>query len=88
MVGSIAVISHIKMNKVILYRRSFQRFNCKRWIQHISEEIESVLRQYKGIRDVAVIGVPNEEWGESVVAVIVMKELKEEELRNLYLKSV
>lgn len=46
-------------------------------------EIESVLRQYKGIRDVAVIGVPNEEWGESVVAVIICDEgIKEEELRK------
>ena len=46
-------------------------------------EIESVIRQYKGIRDVAVIGVPNEEWGESVVAVIICEEgIKEEELRK------
>ena len=34
-------------------------------------EIEAVLEQHPGVFDVAVIGVPSEEWGEAVHAVIV-----------------
>ncbi len=34
-------------------------------------EIESVLDEHPGVLDVAVIGVPSDEWGESVHAVIV-----------------
>jgi len=34
-------------------------------------EIEDILRTHQGIKDVAVIAVPDEEWGEAVGAVIV-----------------
>ncbi|MBI4551472.1 MAG: hypothetical protein HY710_04345 [Candidatus Latescibacteria bacterium] len=34
-------------------------------------EVEKLLRQHAKIKDAAVIGVPDEEWGESVLAVIV-----------------
>ena len=34
-------------------------------------EIEAVLEQHPGVFDVAVIGIPSEEWGEAVHAVIV-----------------
>jgi acyl-CoA synthetase (AMP-forming)/AMP-acid ligase II len=34
-------------------------------------EIESALEQHPGVADVAVFGIPSEEWGESVHAVIV-----------------
>jgi acyl-CoA synthetase (AMP-forming)/AMP-acid ligase II len=37
-------------------------------------EIEEVILLHEGVSDVAVIGVPDEEWGESVKAVIVLKE--------------
>ncbi|NQW28782.1 MAG: AMP-binding protein [Flammeovirgaceae bacterium] len=46
-------------------------------------EIEEVLRSYGEIADCAVLGLPNEEWGELIVAVIVPKRdasLKEKKL--------
>lgn len=36
-------------------------------------EIESVLLEYPAVADVAVVGVPSEEWGETVGAAVVMK---------------
>ncbi|TAK27069.1 MAG: hypothetical protein EPO21_24475 [Chloroflexota bacterium] len=35
------------------------------------EEVETVLYRHPGVEDVAVIGIPDEEWGEQVVAVVV-----------------
>lgn len=35
------------------------------------EEVEAVLYRHPGVEDVAVIGLPDEEWGEQVVAVVV-----------------
>jgi acyl-CoA synthetase (AMP-forming)/AMP-acid ligase II len=37
-------------------------------------EIERVLKEFAGVRDAAVVGVPDREWGESVLAVIVPEE--------------
>ena len=37
-------------------------------------EIEGVLGRYPGVKDVAVIGVPHEKWGEAVHAVLVMRD--------------
>jgi long-chain acyl-CoA synthetase len=36
-------------------------------------EIEDVLLDHKGVADVAVIGIPDEQWGEAVVAAVVRK---------------
>ena len=36
-----------------------------------SREVEDVLRHHPGVADVAVIGVPDERWGERVTAVVV-----------------
>ena len=35
-------------------------------------EIENILGRYDGVKDVAVIGVPHDKWGEAVHAVIVL----------------
>lgn len=39
-----------------------------------SREVEEVLYTHPAVLDAAVVGVPDEEWGESVKAVIVLKE--------------
>ena len=36
-------------------------------------EVEGVLGQHPAVRDVAVIGVPHEKWGEAVTALIVAR---------------
>jgi malonyl-CoA/methylmalonyl-CoA synthetase len=37
-------------------------------------EVEEVLREHPGVADAAVVGVPDEEWGERVAAAIVPRE--------------
>jgi malonyl-CoA/methylmalonyl-CoA synthetase len=37
-------------------------------------EIEEILRTHPTINDCSVIGIPNEEWGELVVAVLIVKD--------------
>ena len=37
-------------------------------------ELENLLGRYPGVKDVAVIGVPHDKWGESVHAVVVLHE--------------
>ena len=37
-------------------------------------EIEAALDQHPDVLDVAVIGIPSEEWGEAVHAVVVPRE--------------
>ncbi len=34
-------------------------------------EVEAVLSQHPGVRDVAVIGVPHDKWGETAIAIVV-----------------
>ena len=35
-------------------------------------EVESVLTQHSAVKDVAVIGLPHDKWGESVHAIVVL----------------
>ena len=37
-------------------------------------EIENILGRYPGVKDVAIVGLPHEKWGEAVHAVIVMHD--------------
>jgi acyl-CoA synthetase (AMP-forming)/AMP-acid ligase II len=39
-----------------------------------SREVEDVLAEHPGVQDVAVIGVPDETWGENVCAVVVKRQ--------------
>lgn len=47
-------------------------------------EVEDILHEHKSVLDVAVFGVPDENWGERVVAVVVSKDpaLTVEDLEN------
>jgi long-chain acyl-CoA synthetase len=47
-------------------------------------EVEDVLHEHPAIQDVAVLGIPDEKWGESVLAFIVTKDpdLTEQELEE------
>jgi long-chain acyl-CoA synthetase len=40
------------------------------------EEVEAVLHEHDAIEEAAVIGVPDEDWGEVPVCVVVLKEGK------------
>jgi acyl-CoA synthetase (AMP-forming)/AMP-acid ligase II len=46
------------------------------------KEIEDVIHAHPGVREASVVGVPDERWGEKVVAVVVAEdgEIEEEEL--------
>jgi long-chain acyl-CoA synthetase len=37
-------------------------------------EVERAIAEHPGVRDVAVVGAPSEEWGESVVAYVVRRD--------------
>jgi len=39
-----------------------------------SREVEAVLHEHPAVRDVAVVGVPHERWGEQVCAVVVLDD--------------
>jgi acyl-CoA synthetase (AMP-forming)/AMP-acid ligase II len=49
-------------------------------------EVENAVLAHQGVADVAVIGIPDEKWGESVLAVIVPKEgvtVHDEEIKKI-----
>ena len=50
-------------------------------------EIEEVLRQYPGIADCSVVGLPNDEWGELVAAAIVTKSAIDEKALSTWMRE-
>ena len=46
-------------------------------------EIEEVLREYEHITDCAVVGIPDEEWGELIVATLVLNEVEKLDEKKL-----
>ena len=56
-----------------------------------SVEVEGVLYEHPAVLEAAIIGLPDEVWGEAVCAVIVLKEgavIDEQELRNFCRKKL
>lgn len=52
-------------------------------------EVEDILYEHEGVLDVAIVGIPNEVWGEQVIAVVVKKnpQLTETDLEEFCKKS-
>lgn len=50
-------------------------------------EIEEVLRQYPGIADCSVVGLPNDEWGELVAAAIVTQADIDEKALSTWMRE-
>jgi malonyl-CoA/methylmalonyl-CoA synthetase len=50
-------------------------------------EIEDVLREHDAVAEVAVIGLPDETWGELVVAAIVPREGREHEIEDAPMRA-
>ena len=51
-------------------------------------EIEQVIGTFPGVREVAVIGVPDEKWGEVGKAFVVVKDVSMEQLQAFCLKNL
>ncbi len=61
------------------------------WISSL--ELEDIISRHEAVSEAAVIGIPDEKWGERPLALLVLKEeyrgkVQEEEFREFYLKFV
>ena len=50
-------------------------------------EIEEVLRTHTSVEDCSVVGLPDEEWGEIVAAVVVLKSTVSSDELNIFMRS-
>jgi acyl-CoA synthetase (AMP-forming)/AMP-acid ligase II len=56
-----------------------------------SKEVEEVICRHPAVQEVAVIGIPDEEWGESIKAIVALKPgmiATEEEIIGLCMRSL
>lgn len=55
------------------------------WISSL--ELEDIISQHPGVSEVAVVGVPDQKWGERPLAIVVLKELFKEEVTENDIKD-
>lgn len=55
------------------------------WISSL--ELEDIISQHPGVSEVAVVGVPDEKWGERPLALVVLKEMFKEEVTEQDIKD-
>jgi fatty-acyl-CoA synthase len=55
------------------------------WVSSL--ELESIISQHLGVSEVAVVGVPDEKWGERPLAIVVLKEAFKGEVTEQDLKD-
>ena len=61
------------------------------WVSSL--ELEDIISQHEAVSEAAVIGVPDEKWGERPLALVVLKEdfrgkVQEQDLKDFYLSFV
>ena len=55
------------------------------WISSL--ELEDIISQHPGVSEVAVVGVPDQRWGERPLAIVVLKEMFKEEVTEKDIKD-
>jgi len=55
------------------------------WISSL--ELENIISQHPGVSEVAVVGVPDEKWGERPLAIVVLKEMFKKEVTEKDIKD-
>jgi len=59
--------------RVLQYRRSQGQHDHHRRRARVSSEVEEAVGSHECVFDCAVVGVPDEKWGEKVAAVVITR---------------